>query len=342
MPPPAIEGVDPIPVDCAVLIVTYNSAAYVGDLLDSLPAAAGGLSLRTVVVDNRSTDGTVALVRGRPEVQCIEAGANLGYAGAINLARRHAGPCACVLVLNPDLVLEAGAIARLAATLRDPSVGVAVPMILDLEWQAGAHGPPRAVAEQGDRRCRIRPPPAESAGLVERDGPRRARVPLSAPGGLGGRRGGDHLCGVRRRGRSVGRALLPLLRGGRLRGPCACCRFPHRVCTDRTGSTPRRGVRVLPGARCAAGGEPDSVRREAWPGQRRLPGRGGAPRVAARLRPGPPVRPSDRASPVEPGQRCPADRARRPSLDPFRPTVRGTMLDPLPLGADPASYAAPA
>ena len=78
MPPPAIEGVDPIPVDCAVLIVTYNSAAYVGDLLDSLPAAAGGLSLRTVVVDNRSTDGTVALVRGRPEVQCIEAGANLG------------------------------------------------------------------------------------------------------------------------------------------------------------------------------------------------------------------------------------------------------------------------
>ena len=152
-------------------------------------------------------------------------------------------------------------------------------MILDLEWQAGAHGPPRAVAEQGDRRCRIRPPPAESAGLVERDGPRRARVPLSAPGGLGGRRGGDHLCGVRRRGRSMGRALLPLLRGGRLRGPCACCRCPHRVRTDRAGSTPRRGIRVLPGARCASGGEPDSVRRQAWPRRRRLPGRGGAPRV---------------------------------------------------------------
>jgi GT2 family glycosyltransferase len=35
------------------------------------------------------------------------------------------------VVLNPDLVLEAGAIAELAATLRDPAVGVAVPMILD-------------------------------------------------------------------------------------------------------------------------------------------------------------------------------------------------------------------
>ena len=34
-------------------------------------------------------------------------------------------------MLNPDLILEAGAIAELAATLRDPAVGVAVPMILD-------------------------------------------------------------------------------------------------------------------------------------------------------------------------------------------------------------------
>jgi GT2 family glycosyltransferase len=119
------------PADCAALIVTYNSAAFIVDLLDSLPAAAGGLSLRTVVVDNGSTDGTVALVQGRTGVECIEAGANLGYAGGINLARRHAGPCTSVLVLNPDLVLEAGSIARLAETLRDPAVGVAVPMILD-------------------------------------------------------------------------------------------------------------------------------------------------------------------------------------------------------------------
>jgi GT2 family glycosyltransferase len=119
------------PVDCAVLVVTYNSADFVGDLLDSLPAAAGGLSLRPVVVDNGSSDGTVALVRSRAEVRCIEAGANLGYAGGINLAQRYAGAYERVLVLNPDLVLEAGAIAELAAALRDPAVGLAVPMILD-------------------------------------------------------------------------------------------------------------------------------------------------------------------------------------------------------------------
>jgi N-acetylglucosaminyl-diphospho-decaprenol L-rhamnosyltransferase len=130
--PQATGCFDRSPVDCAVLVVTYNSATHVVDLLDSLPAAAGGLSLRAVVVDNGSTDGTVAVLRDRPDVHCIEAGANLGYAGGINLARRHAGPCASVMVLNPDLVLEADAIAQLAATLRDPAVGVAVPMILNL------------------------------------------------------------------------------------------------------------------------------------------------------------------------------------------------------------------
>jgi GT2 family glycosyltransferase len=118
-------------VDCAVLVVTYNSVADVAGLLDSLGAAAAGLTLRTVVVDNGSTDGTVELLRGRADVHLVEAGANLGYAGGINLARRHAAPCASVLVVNPDLTLAPGMIAELAAALRDPAVGVAVPMILN-------------------------------------------------------------------------------------------------------------------------------------------------------------------------------------------------------------------
>jgi GT2 family glycosyltransferase len=118
-------------VDCAVLVVTYNSVADVGGLLDSLPAAAAGLTLRTVVVDNGSTDGTVELLRGRPDVRLVVAGANLGYAGGINLARGHAGPCDSVLVVNPDLTLAPGTIAELAEVLRDPAVGVAVPMILN-------------------------------------------------------------------------------------------------------------------------------------------------------------------------------------------------------------------
>jgi GT2 family glycosyltransferase len=96
---------DRVGVDCAVLVVTYNSALDIEGLLDSLPAAAAGLCIRSVVVDNGSTDGTIELLRRRPDVRLIESGANLGYAGGINLARGHAGPCDSVLVLNPDLTM---------------------------------------------------------------------------------------------------------------------------------------------------------------------------------------------------------------------------------------------
>ena len=54
-------------VDCAVIIVTYNSARDIAGLLDSLPAAAAGLTLRVIVVDNGSADDTVERVRDHPK-----------------------------------------------------------------------------------------------------------------------------------------------------------------------------------------------------------------------------------------------------------------------------------
>jgi GT2 family glycosyltransferase len=64
-------------------------------------------------------------------VICVETGANLGYAGGINVGRRHAGPCGALAVLNPDLVLEPGALREMYGALDDPAVGLAVPMLLD-------------------------------------------------------------------------------------------------------------------------------------------------------------------------------------------------------------------
>ena len=119
------------PVDCAVVVVTYNSARDVVGLLESLPAAAGDLTLRTVVVDNGSSDATVDLVRAFSGVTCVETGLNLGYAGGINVGREHAGDYAALLVLNPDVVLEPGALRELAGGLEDPRVGIVAPMLLD-------------------------------------------------------------------------------------------------------------------------------------------------------------------------------------------------------------------
>jgi N-acetylglucosaminyl-diphospho-decaprenol L-rhamnosyltransferase len=117
--------------ECAIVVVSYNSARHIEALLDSVPAAAPGRPARCLVVDNGSTDGTVAILRARGDVTVVEAGENLGYAGAINLARKlitHAGPC---VILNPDLVLEAGALARLYQALDAPGVGIAVPKVLN-------------------------------------------------------------------------------------------------------------------------------------------------------------------------------------------------------------------
>jgi N-acetylglucosaminyl-diphospho-decaprenol L-rhamnosyltransferase len=117
-------------VDCVIVVVTYNSARHVGKLLDSLPAATAGLSTRCLVVDNDSSDETMRIVCSRDDVLAVEAGANLGYSGGINIGRAMAGSCSSLLILNPDVVLEPGAVARLYEALDQPGVGVAVPMFL--------------------------------------------------------------------------------------------------------------------------------------------------------------------------------------------------------------------
>jgi GT2 family glycosyltransferase len=127
----ATESGQPGYVDCAIIIVTYNSARDIGGLLDCLSATAASLTLRVIVVDNGSTDNTVERVRSYPEVVCIETGANLGYAGGINVGRRQAGGFGALAVLNPDLVLEPSALREMFTALDDPAVGMAVPKLLD-------------------------------------------------------------------------------------------------------------------------------------------------------------------------------------------------------------------
>jgi len=117
--------------DCVAVIVTYNSAARIERMIGSLRAAARGLRLRCIVVDNASSDGTVAVARHCHDVTVIASPRNLGYSGAINLARAHAGDYAALLVVNPDIEFEPGAIGALRDALAHPPVGVAVPMLLD-------------------------------------------------------------------------------------------------------------------------------------------------------------------------------------------------------------------
>lgn len=118
--------------DVAVIVVTYNSADDIGDLIDSLRPDAADLRLRIIVADNDSADGTVDIVAARTDVTLVRTGGNRGYAGGINAAMRHIGDVDGVLILNPDLRVGAGAIRTLVDRLRsDPSLGIVVPRIVD-------------------------------------------------------------------------------------------------------------------------------------------------------------------------------------------------------------------
>ena len=80
-----------IPAALTVVVVSYNSADHLDELLTSLQAEAEMHALRVVVVDNGSTDATIARASSYPGVAVVQAPGNLGYAGGVNIGARYAG-----------------------------------------------------------------------------------------------------------------------------------------------------------------------------------------------------------------------------------------------------------
>jgi GT2 family glycosyltransferase len=114
----------------AVVIPSWNSLDLLRRCLGSLDGQ--GVALELLVVDNGSTDGSVAFLE-REGVPHVSLPRNVGFAAAVNRgATRTAAPA--VLALNADTVLGPGAIVRLAEALAsDPGLGGVQPRILQLE-----------------------------------------------------------------------------------------------------------------------------------------------------------------------------------------------------------------
>lgn len=117
--------------DVAVIVVTYNNADDVGPLIDGLRPDASAATIKVVVADNSPDNRTVEALGGHPDVIVVRTGGNLGYAGGINVAVQAAGSAAGYLILNPDLRVEAGAIAAMRRRMDLSGAGMVVPLLLD-------------------------------------------------------------------------------------------------------------------------------------------------------------------------------------------------------------------
>jgi len=107
----------------SVIIVNYNGRALLEECLQSV-LATEYRPLEVILVDNGSTDGSVAFVRSRfPEVRLLVEEENLGFAGGNNRGV-EASTGEYVVLLNNDTHVAPGWVKPLLALLQDPGVGV--------------------------------------------------------------------------------------------------------------------------------------------------------------------------------------------------------------------------
>lgn len=121
-------------MDLSIVIVNWNTRELLLDCLASVYATVSGLRFEVFLVDNASSDGSVAAVRTEyPQVTVIQNEKNLGFAAANNKALRiMQGKYA--LLLNTDTVLTEGAIAKLFACLENHAeAGMACGQLLNAD-----------------------------------------------------------------------------------------------------------------------------------------------------------------------------------------------------------------
>lgn len=118
--------------EVTVVIVNWNGLGDLPDCLRSLRDSR--LDLRVLMVDNGSQDESVEWTRKHhPEVEVIETGENLRWAGGNNVALRLLRDEGCqgyVLLLNNDTIVPEGSLDRLVEAMDDtPDAWAATPRI---------------------------------------------------------------------------------------------------------------------------------------------------------------------------------------------------------------------
>ena len=102
----------------SAIIVNYNAGPLLRACVDSLLACP--LAIEIIVVDNASHDGSLGGLPELPHIRVIRNPANVGFAAACNIGI-GASSAPFFLFLNPDCVVQLGAVSILLAALQSAS-----------------------------------------------------------------------------------------------------------------------------------------------------------------------------------------------------------------------------
>jgi hypothetical protein len=128
--------------DLGVVILNWNTCDYLKRCLETVLASEGDFTFRVIVVDNASSDGSVAMVKESfPSVEVIVSETNGGYSYGNNLGLRAlgyrgAGDIAAdapryALLLNPDTEVPTDALYNMTQFMDSyPDVGAAGPKLV--------------------------------------------------------------------------------------------------------------------------------------------------------------------------------------------------------------------
>jgi GT2 family glycosyltransferase len=132
-PPPGLPNI-------SVVVVNHNA----GTLLTRCIRACLGQAGQVIVVDNASSDSSLieleAAFAGEPRLKLIRTGCNLGFARGCNIGVNHA-TARCILFLNPDCILGAGALGHMMQVLDTvPGAGMVGGLLINQDGTEQAGG----------------------------------------------------------------------------------------------------------------------------------------------------------------------------------------------------------
>lgn len=120
-------------IDLSIVIVSYNTAEFLSNCLNSIKnSVLGKYRVEVVVVDNGSADDSVKVAKRFQKglnLRVFSNKTNVGFAVANNTGVIKTSGC-FVLFLNPDTILEKSTLVKMLEFMQDnPRVGVSCPRV---------------------------------------------------------------------------------------------------------------------------------------------------------------------------------------------------------------------